>query len=158
MKTKLTGAEVRRAGKTARYWSSDKGTDEVYIKNDRPGEGVRNAFTLDSKGGGQIEIEYIYKIEIEYIYKTKNYKSHLRAMVANDRQAALVAMCEVLREQLGTLNNREVAWEAKGAKSVRDKILDAAQNRWQEAPSGSRKEKNATIVRAGVRALLSQTR
>jgi hypothetical protein len=150
VKTKLTGAEVRRAGKTARYWSSDKGTDEVYIKNDRPGEGVRNAFTLDSKGGGQIEIEYIYK--------TKNYKSHLRAMIANDRQAALVAMCEVLREELATLNDREGASEAKGAKSVRRKILEGADSRWAQAPSGSRRERDATIVRAGVRTLISQTR
>jgi hypothetical protein len=130
------------------YWNTGKGTREVHILSDRPGEGVRNTFTLDSKGGGQIQIEYVYK--------ARDYKSHLRAMVANDRQAALVAMCDILRKEMSSLNAREIARETRGAKSIKEKIIGSANLQWFQAASGSQKERNAAIVRRGVRRLVSR--
>jgi len=134
VKIKLKGAKVMRAGVTARYWAH--GTSNVELQNANPGGGVENVFTLDSKGGGQTSISYVYSAQ--------DYKTHLQMMVHNDRNAALAAMAEIMLEQIAHQSERET----EAAELARAEIVNAAETRWREASGTS--EAIAKIVHDGV--------
>jgi hypothetical protein len=139
VKIKLKGAKVLRAGVTARHWAI--GTTHIDLLNTKAGDGVRNSFTLASKGGGQTSVEYVYSAE--------DYKAHLRMMVQNDRNAALAAMSEVMHEQMVALS----ACEAEVARAARNEVIETANSRWLEAHGTE--EAVAKIVHEGVSAIVA---
>lgn len=139
MKTRLTGARVIRAGVTARYSTIEH--TSVDLENLSPGDGVRNLFTLASKGGGHTQVEYIYGAE--------DYKPHLLAMLKNDANAALVAMADVMHEHMKKL----AAMEDAAAKAARAEIVQTANKRWHEADGTD--EAVAQIVLNGIREIVA---
>jgi hypothetical protein len=144
MKVKLRDAVVRRAGVTARYTHFE--TSSIELSNGGPGEGVESNFVIDSKGGG--------RTDIYYKYGAKDYKAYLRMMLANDRQAALVAVTDVLREEIGGLDARKKAIESKAAATARQDIIDEADRRYMAAPYGTKREEAAVKLRDSVSKLV----
>jgi hypothetical protein len=144
MRIKLRGAIVRRSGVTARHW--DPGTKEILLLNDEPGEGVRSRFDIASKGGG--------RTEIEYVYGRRHYAAHLRMMVGNDRQAAISAMCDVLRREMAGLEKRERSIERRAAEAARQELASEARSRWIDEPSGTKRDAVARTVLDGIEKLV----
>ena len=131
-----------RAGATARSWTH--GTGHVELENSKPGDGVRNKFSIDSKGGGTTEIQYTYG--------AKDYKSHLQMMIRNDRTVAMLAMADTLQEELRASAERE----AKIRKAAQDEIVEAAEERWRHADGTD--EAIAKIVQDGVESIVAEIR
>jgi hypothetical protein len=107
---------------------------------------VKSNFVIDSKGGG--------RTDIYYSYGAKDYKAYLRIMLANDRQAALVAVTDVLREEIGGLDARKKAIESKAAATARQDIIDEADRRYMAAPHGTKREEAAVKLRDSVSKLV----
>jgi hypothetical protein len=112
VRIKLKGAKVSRCGVTARSLTFE--TTDVELHNADPGKGVNNIFKLASKGGGVTQVEYVYG--------AADYKSHLQMMVKNDPNAALLAISEILSEQMVALPARV----AQAASVARNKVVEAA--------------------------------
>jgi hypothetical protein len=95
----LPDAKVFRGGVTARRLILE--ATAAQVSTSKPGSGVRNSFTLSSKGGGTIQVLFDYGSE--------SYEAQIRAMVHNDRNAALAIMGKILAEELSESARREAA-------------------------------------------------
>jgi hypothetical protein len=80
----LDNSTVKRAGVTAKYWTH--GTNDIDL--DVGMSAINLSFAIDSKGGGQTQIE----LEIRH----EDFAVILATMSAANRQAALLAMCNEL--------------------------------------------------------------
>ncbi len=139
MRFNLKGANVYRAGVTARSMAHE--TCDVDLENGQPRAGVSNVFTLTSKGGGTTSVRYVNSAQ--------DYMAHLQLMVQNDRNAALAAMSEIMREEMVLLPERE----AKVAQAARNEIVTRASNRW--SGSYGTEEAVASIVYEGVKEIVA---
>lgn len=131
MRHKLPDAKVYRGGVTARHIHLEP--THVQIQSSPTGGGVSSSFTLSSKGGGTIFVRFDFGVG--------SYETVLRAMLENDRKAALVEMSKIVAEDMATLPARE----ATVRQSARAQIVEAATTRIEQ--SNGTDEAIATIVR-----------
>ncbi|MCA0301149.1 MAG: hypothetical protein LCH95_01990 [Proteobacteria bacterium] len=147
---KLKGALVERAGVTARTWHA--GTSGITLQVPAPGKGVRVRFAIDSKGGGQTDIQYRFD--------SRHYKAHFQAMLANDRKGMLEAVGDFVREELVGAIDREakVASRAErtATEAAQEALIDLAYEDWP--PYGTPKHEAGGQLIEGLRKLIAKSR
>src|SRR5690349_16292615 len=119
MSTVLPDAKIYRGGVTARQVNLE--TFHAEVSSLKPGNGVRNTFQLSSKGGGTIQVWFEYG--------SRSYEAQLRAMVQNDRSAALATMSKILAEEMSQASNREAAI----VRGARAQLVDLAETERRNA-------------------------
>jgi hypothetical protein len=134
---RLTHSNVLRGGVTARYW--DPGTDEVDLSSNPKSVSLR--FRIDSKGGGETEIE----VNI----RPKDFAPLLRAMSDTNREATIHAVGEELARQIAEQPQRD----KRLAQSIRQGLIDLAKEKLDGAPED---DKEAKTVLSGLRRLIDE--
>jgi hypothetical protein len=135
---RLTHSSVRRSGVTSRYWSP--GTDEVDLSSTPRSLSVR--FHIDSKGGGQTEIELNVR--------PKDFPALLRAMSDTNREATIHAVGEELARQIAEQPQRD----RRLANYVRQNLIDLAKEKYETAGAGEDHEAKALFY--GIRRLIEE--
>jgi len=112
----------------------------VAVRNPKPGAGVCNTFTLSSKGGGTIQVQFQFG--------ARSYEAILQAMIQNDRNVAIATMSKLVAQELAS----EDARDAKAAHAGRSQILKVAEERQRNADGTE--EAIASIVCDKVREII----
>jgi hypothetical protein len=134
---RLTHSNVLRSGVTARYWAS--GTDEVDVSSNPKSVSIR--FRIDSKGGGQTEVELNIR--------PKDFSALLRAMADTNRETTIHAIGEELARQIA----QQPQHDRRLAQAVRQGLIDLAKQRYDSAPDD---DKDAKTILYGVRRLIEE--
>jgi hypothetical protein len=135
---RLTHSTVLRSGVTARYWLP--GTDEVDLTSTPKSLSIR--FHIDSKGGGQTEIELNIR--------PRDFSLLLRAMSDTNREATIQAVGEELARQIAEQPQRD----RRLANFVRQNLIELAKEKYETARAGEDQDAKALLY--GLRRLVEE--
>src|SRR5258708_2342407 len=120
---RLTGAEVSRAGRTARTWND--GTTKVdLLDSDSDEHNLRLKFSLSSKGGGITDIQLSIG--------SKDFAALAAAMVSADRGPALREMAAILAREVA----KQPDYDRVTTRKARETGKEAGRRETKEAPEG----------------------
>jgi hypothetical protein len=117
---KLTAAEVRRAGRTAREWNLEASRVEL----DTDDDSLDFQFSLSSKGGGITDV----KVSIGL----GDFGAVISAMFEANRGRAMHEVAAALATEIA----KQPEHDKRLARQARDSVVGAANEAYQSAPTG----------------------